>query len=92
MMRTAKDVLNSLEISYSVDTGEYNDGLSDKKCESMIIDNYLGTQLIIADVLEDYDVIGYDVDFFDSEEAMYLDGYRVESEQELEDIISGFTG
>lgn len=91
-MRSSKEILDSLNTVYSVDNHEYHDGLSVKQCSVFIIDNYLGIQLLITDILDDNDVIRYDVDFLNTCKDMYLDGYTVESEHELEDIINGFTG
>lgn len=91
-MRTAREILDDMNIVYSTDTYEYHDGLFDRQYWSYILDNYAGTQLRIVECFDDNDVVRYDVDFFDTNEYIYLDGYMIESEQELEDIINGFIG
>lgn len=91
-MRTAREILDDMNIVYSTDTYEYHDGLFGAQGWSYIVDNYVGTQLRIVESFDDNDVVRYDVDFLDTNEYIYLDGYMIESEQELEDIINGFIG
>lgn len=91
-MRTAREILDDMNIVYSTDTYEYHDGLFDRQYWSYIVDNYAGNQLRIVERFDDNDIIRYDVDFFDTNEYIYLDGYSIESENELEALINGFTG
>lgn len=91
-MRLSQEILESLNVKYDVKVNEYYDGLSAKQCKTFIIDNYIGTQIFIMDVLDGDGVIRYEVDFWDTCDGVCIDGYMVESEHELEDIIKGFTG
>lgn len=91
-MRTTKEILDSLDIVYTVSEHYYYYGSPTKKCHTYIVDNCLGTQLIIADAIEDNDVIRYDIDFFDTGRSMHTGWYTTESEHELEALIKGFIG
>lgn len=94
-MRTTKEIALDLNKDYRIDSQPYSipaqDGV-EISSQEVVFSNLHSTELSVADMTFNGDVVGYRYTFFDTD-ISYVIGEGVSySEQELEDIINGFTG